>query len=80
MRLYGIRAPRLEGMERELGIVARDRLRELILDKEVIIKAYREPKQYGTDYCADVYTKKDIGLYNVNDWMVSENLAVQTHR
>lgn len=42
LRLYGIDTPELRGEEREQGLVVRDILRGLILDKEVEIHSYKD--------------------------------------
>ena len=48
IRLYGIDTPEIRGPERAEGLVARDALREMILNREVNIKTYRDKKgKYG---------------------------------
>ena len=42
LRLYGIDTPELRGPEREQGIIVRDILREMILNKEVTIRSYKD--------------------------------------
>jgi micrococcal nuclease len=72
VRLYGIDAPEVRGDEREQGIIARDRLRELILDKEVIIQTIKDKTgKYGR-YLVMVYTMEYLC---VNEWLIEENLA-----
>jgi len=44
LRLYGINAPEVRGKERELGLISRDRLREKIVGKEVVIKTQKDKK------------------------------------
>lgn len=76
VRLYGINAPEVRGDEREQGIIARDRLRDLILDKEVIIQTIKDKTgKYGR-YLVMVYTMEFI---NVNEWLIEENLAVERY-
>jgi micrococcal nuclease len=71
LRLLRINTPELRGEEREQGLISRDRLRELILDKEIIVKTYKDKKgKYGR-YLAEIFIE-DI---NVNDWLVTEGLA-----
>lgn len=72
LRLYGINAPEVRGEERPEGLVARDWLRERILDKDIIIKTYKDKKgKYGR-YIADVY----LDGVNVNKELVDNGLAV----
>ena len=77
LRLSGIDAPEMRGEERPYGLVSRDKLRELILDQEIIIKTYKDKKgKYGR-YIADVYLDDPVtGVFCVNDWLVENKLAV----
>ncbi len=73
LRLLRINTPEIRGGTAETkaaGIKARDRLRELVLGKEVIIRTFKSGK-YGR-YLAEIYLD---GL-NINDQMVEEGLAV----
>ena len=74
VRLRGIDSPELRGSsaaEKKHAIVARDALSERILDKYVNIKNVSTEK-YGR-LLADVYFEET----NMNDWMVSNNYAVE---
>ena len=76
LRLSGIDAPELRGEQRPYGLVSRDKLRELILGQEVIIKTYKDKKgKYGR-YIADIYIDSESGMVCVNDWLVENNLAI----
>jgi micrococcal nuclease len=75
LRLLRINTPEVRGEERELGLISRDRLRELILNKEILIKTYKGKKgKYGR-YLADIYIDIDDVSICVNDWLVTEGLA-----
>jgi micrococcal nuclease len=76
IRLAGINTPEVKGEERELGLISRDRLRELILGKDVVITTFKDKKgKYGR-YLGDItYTDEDGNVYFVNDWLVEEGLA-----
>lgn len=77
-RLAGINAPEIRGAEREQGLISRDRLRERILDQEVIIITQKDKKgKYGR-YIAEVHHVDDH-LENtfINEWLVQEGLAVE---
>jgi micrococcal nuclease len=55
IRLAGIDAPEIRGDEREAGLVSRDWLREQVLDKDVVLKTYKDKKgKYGR-WIADVH-------------------------
>jgi micrococcal nuclease len=78
LRLYGINAPEVRGKNREAGFAARDYLREMILDKEVIIETRKDRKgKYGR-YLADIYLLKqgEEGIYPL--W-VNNELVVAGH-
>ena len=72
LRLNRINAPEIRGIEKEKGKITRDRLRELILDKTVVIKTNKDKTgKYGR-YIADIY----LGEISINDLLVTENLAI----
>ena len=76
LRLKGIDAPELRGDERPFGLVSRDRLRELILGQEIIVKTFKDKKgKYGR-YIADIYYNSEQGIFCVNDWLVENKLAI----
>jgi endonuclease YncB( thermonuclease family) len=54
---------------------SRDRLRELIMDKEVIIKTQKDNTENGR-YLAEVLVTVDGVEINVNDPLVTEGLAI----
>ena len=73
VRLDGIDTPEIKGKsvaERELARNARDAIQELIYGKVVELRNVTNEK-YGR-ILADVY----IGEVHVNQWLVSENLAL----
>ena len=73
LRLKGIDAPELRGETREAGLVSRDFLRQLILNKEVQIVTFKDKKgKYGR-YITDIY----IGGYSVNELMLNNGMAVK---
>lgn len=76
LRLSGIDAPEIRGDERPFGLVSRDKLRELILGQEIIVKTYKDKKgKYGR-YIAEVYKNSEQGIFCVNDWLVENKLAI----
>ena len=73
-RLFGIDTPELRGHEKEAGKRARDALRKLILDKEVIVRTEKDKSgKYGR-LIVTVYTLDGL---NVNEWLVSNGYAVE---
>ncbi len=78
LRLYGINAPEVRGEERPQGIVSRDYLRALILDREILVETIRDSKgKYGR-YLARLWLDDDEeGLVDVNQRMVDSGHAVE---
>lgn len=71
IRLYGINTPEVRGEERELGLISRDKLREKILNKNIVIETIKDKKgKYGR-YLGIIYYEGE----NINDWLVKNNLA-----
>lgn len=71
IRLAGIDTPEIRGEERPKGLVSAEWLRERILDKEVILKTYKDSKgKYGR-WLADVY----LDDVNMNQALLDEGLA-----
>ena len=71
LRLYGIDTPELRGDEKEAGIVVRDLVREMILNKDVEIHSYKDKQgKYGR-YLANLIVD---GL-DVNQWLVDNGHA-----
>ena len=89
-RLYGIDTPELRYRRpadathaqldsiatlKRKGYEARNRLRELILNKWVILRSIKDKKgKYGR-YLADIFVPWDGRLIYVNNWLVAQGLA-----
>ena len=77
IRLMRINAPEVRGKSRTKGLRSRDFLRELILDKEIIIGTFKDKKgKYGR-YLGEIWLNIDGKEYvNVNDLLVKKKFAV----
>ena len=76
VRLYGIDTPEIRGEERNEGLIARDRLRELILNKEVILTSYKDKSgKYGRWLGTIFFKDKDNSWENINQLLLAEGLA-----
>jgi micrococcal nuclease len=73
MRFYGIDTPEIRGKEREAGLISRDRVIELILDKEVIIKTYKDKKDKYGRWLAEIYLPGETK--SINTLLLEEGLA-----
>ncbi len=71
LRLYGINTPEIRGVEKEAGIIVRDILRGLILDKEVVIHSYKDKQEKYGRYLATIM----VGDSNINHWLVDNGHA-----
>lgn len=78
IRWLGIDAWEVRGEEREDGLAARDRVRELIDGQEVILKTYKDSKgKYGR-WLAEVYTSSTVLLEwenSINQQLINEGHA-----
>lgn len=71
VRLLGINTPEIRGEERELGLKARNYLRELILRQNVIIKTEKDKTgKYGR-LLGTIY----LGEMNINEHLINEGFA-----
>ena len=73
-RLAGLDTPELRAKtaeEKQSAVLARDRVRELVLDKPVIIQSLEKPDKYGR-LLVKVWTLEGSCL---NEILLSENLA-----
>jgi len=79
VRLLGIDTPEVRGEERESGIAARDYMRDLLSDKEIIITTIKDKYgKYGR-WLVEVFIPdetQESGFLNVNQHLISEGLAV----
>lgn len=79
VRWYKIDAWEIRGEEREMGLIGRDRVRELILDQYVILKTYKDDKgKYGR-WLAEIYFDDEAPKeweYSINQQMINEGHAV----
>jgi len=76
LRLNRINTPELKGENREAGLRARDRLRELVLNKNIILQTVTDKKgKYGR-YLGELWIINEAGQFlNINDLLVKEDHA-----
>lgn len=74
IRLAGINTPEIKGEDREAGLVSKDRLTELILNKEVIIKTSKDKQEKYGRWLAEIYLPEQE--QSVNQLLITEGLAV----
>jgi micrococcal nuclease len=76
IRLYGIDTPEIRGSEREKGLLSKIRLEELILNKVVTIKTYKDKQEKYGRWLADIYLTNDM-TKSVNTILLEEGLATK---
>lgn len=81
IRLFGINTPEVRGDEKEQGYISRDRLREWVLGKEVILVTAKDKKgKYGR-WLGSIYPYGEFmsetieGSVSYNQRLINEGLA-----
>jgi micrococcal nuclease len=74
VRLAKINAPEIRGATREAGLVAKDFLSKLILNKWVQIRTEKGDDKYGR-WLATILIEEDKNLIDINSKMVAEGHA-----
>lgn len=74
-RLLGINTPELEKATKEAGLKSRDRLRELILGKEIIIKTQKDKQEKYGRWLGEIFLPENT-IISVNQMLINEGLAV----
>lgn len=73
IRLLGIDTPELRGEERPQGLAARDRLRELVLGKEIILKTEKDKQEKFGRWLGELFFPDDD--QSVNQRMLQEGFG-----
>jgi micrococcal nuclease len=73
VRLAGIDTPEIRGEERPKGLISKSRLSELILNKEVVIKTYKDKQEKYGRWLGDIFIPESE--ISVNDMLINEGLA-----
>lgn len=68
IRLYGINTPEVRGKERDKGLIVRDIVKDMILDKDITLETIDNHKKgkYGR-WLGKIYTSRGLFL---NEWLV----------
>jgi len=77
IRLHRIQAPEIKGNNRKAGIAARDYLRGLILDREVLLRTIKDRMGRVRGYLGEMTVVTESGeTINVNEALVNAGHAV----
>lgn len=71
IRLASINAPEVRGKNKDKGIVVRDYLRLLILNREVTLKTIKDKKEKYGRYLGVIFLNEE----NINNKLLEENLV-----
>jgi len=80
LRLAYINTPEVRGEERPAGLISRDRVRELVLEQNVIVKTYKDSKgKYGRWIAEVFYEANPNEGYTtcLNQQLLNEGLAIK---
>lgn len=77
VRLLGINAPELRGAQRDKGLLSKARIEELILNKTVYIKTYKDRKEKYGRWLGEIYTTDSDK--SVNQILIDEGFAWPYH-
>jgi len=75
VRLHRINAPELRGAEAAAGKTARDFLRTLVLDKDVLLQTIKDSREKYGRYLAEIWIEQAGRPTNVNDALVKAGHA-----
>lgn len=75
IRLKGINTPELHGARRADGLISKARTEELVLNKEVIIKTYRDKQEKYGRWLGEIFMN-ETDTKSVNQILLDEGLAV----
>ena len=73
LRFYGINAPELKGDTKESALKTKNRVKELLLNKEVIIETVKDKKEKYGRWLAKIIHNSIL----INELLVQEGLAVK---
>lgn len=74
VRLFSIDAPEIRGEEKDDGIKTKNRLSELILGKEIILKTYKDKQEKYGRWLGEIYLPTDMNK-SINNLLIEEGLA-----
>lgn len=82
IRLWKVDTPELRGAERERGLLVRDEIRKLVLNKYVLVRTILDKRgqdktgKYGR-LLGEILVEEDDGtILNINDYLLAQNMAI----
>ena len=74
IRLKGIDTPELRGVTREDGLTSKARTEELVLDKEVTIKTFKDKQEKYGRWLGEIFLPENDT--SINQMLINEGFAV----
>lgn len=74
VRFYGINAPELKGETKDKALLSKNRVIELILNKDVIIKTHKDKQEKYGRWLGEIYIPNL--LPSINQVLLNEGLAI----
>ena len=75
VRFYGINAPEITGVSRLAGLKTKQRVIDLISNKDITLKTYKDKQEKFGRWLADIYINEN-DVKSVNQMLIEEKLAV----
>lgn len=75
IRLFGINAPELKGPTKTEGLVSRDRLKAMILGKDILLETIKDSKEKYGRWLGKIFIQENDRLTNINESMLNEKIA-----
>ena len=72
--MFNIDAPEIRGEEKTDGIKTKNRLAELVLGKEIVLKTYKDKQEKYGRWLGDIYLPTDMNR-SINNLLIEEGLA-----
>lgn len=74
IRFYGINTPEIVGPTKDAGLKSKQRVVDLLLGKEILIKTHKDKQEKYGRWLADIYLPNL--LPSINQLLINEGLAV----
>lgn len=80
IRLYGINAPEITGLERSNGLITKERVKSLVEGKNVLLETFKDRTEKYGRWLGILHYKiadTDTNLINLNEQLITEGLATK---
>jgi micrococcal nuclease len=74
VRFFGINAPELKGDTKNKALISKNRVIDLILNKDIIIKTHKDKQEKYGRWLGDIYLPNTT--ISINQILINEGLAI----